>query len=79
MNDTFQIISGFLDRFGAEVEGRILQEPPDEVKASLERFARGNLPTEEQPGVFEILNRNPQWVAWLASEVKSLRPETRES
>jgi hypothetical protein len=78
MSDTFQILSGFLDRFGAEVEGRILQEPPDEVKSRLEQFARGSLPVEEQTGVFEMLNRNPQWVAWLASEVKSLRPGTRE-
>ncbi len=73
MTDTFQILARFLDRFGDEVEGRELQEPAEADKLKLRRLARGNLPEPEQADLFAQLNRNPQWIAWLAQEVKGLR------
>jgi hypothetical protein len=73
MADTFQILAKFLEKYGDEVEGRELQEPSEEAKQQLRRLARGSLPEAEQADVFAQLNRNPQWVGWLAQEVKGLR------
>jgi len=73
MTDKFQVLLKFLDRFDGEVEGRELSEPPVETKSRLQRFARGALPDSEQAEVFALLDRNPEWIAWLAREVKELR------
>lgn len=73
MADTFQILARFLERYGDEVEGRELPELAPEMKARLQRLARGNLPEAEKGELFAELNRNPAWIAWLAEEVKALR------
>jgi hypothetical protein len=73
MADTFQILAKFLEKFGDEVEGRELQEPAEETKQQLRRLARGSLPEAEQASLFAQLNQNPQWIGWLAQEVKGLR------
>ncbi len=73
MRNTFEILAGFLDRFGDEVEGRELQAPSPELEGKLRSFARGALPAAEQPEVMGVLSRNPQWIALLADEVKALR------
>ena len=73
MTDKFQVLLRFLDRFDGEVEGRELSEPPAETKGRLQRFARGALPESEQAQIFALLDRNPEWIPWLAQEVKGLR------
>ena len=73
MRGTFQILARFLDRFGPEVAGRELAEPPEKIQAQLRKLARGNLPQPEQEKVFMLLRNNPEWTAWLAQEVKDLR------
>jgi len=73
MNERFQILLKFLDRFDAEVQGRELSEPPSQTKTRLQRFARGALPEPEQAEVFGLLDLNPDWISWLAQEVKGLR------
>ncbi len=73
MADTFEILAKFLEKFDEDVEGREMQEPTEEAKGKLQRLARGNLSDSEQSAVFSELNRNPQWIAWLAQEVKALR------
>jgi hypothetical protein len=73
MAETFEILAGFLERFGAEVEGREAQEPTEEAKAQLRKLARGSLEEAEQGKLYVLLNQNPEWVAWLAHEVKALR------
>jgi hypothetical protein len=73
MRNTFEILARFLRRSEGEVEGRELQEPTDETKAKLQRLARGTLPEPEQPVLFAELNRHPEWVNWLAREIKTLR------
>jgi hypothetical protein len=73
VNNTFSILSGFLERFGDEVEGRELSEPTPEARAKLEQLARGTLPEPEQAGIWALLKQNPQWVVWLAQEVKAHR------
>ena len=73
MAETFEILAGFLERFGAEVEGREAQQPSEEEKAQLRKLARGSLPQADQTELYTLLNQHPQWVAWLAQEVKALR------
>ncbi len=74
MSDKFEILLKFLERFDEEVQGRELSEPDGEAKTKLECLARGTLPDREQPEVFALLDRNPEWIGWLAQEVKALRP-----
>lgn len=74
MSNTFEILAGFLEHFGEEVQGRALSEPGADVIEQLELLARGNLPDEKRPALFELLNQNPEWLARLAGEVKALRP-----
>lgn len=73
MPNTFEILTGFLARFGDEVEGRESASLPPEVSAQLRRFARGQLPAAEQVELIQQLNEHPDWVAALASEARALR------
>jgi hypothetical protein len=74
MTERLQILLKFLERFDDEVQGREqLSEPAEDTKIKLERFARGILSEEEQTDVFVLLDRHPEWTAWLAKEVKGLR------
>jgi hypothetical protein len=74
MPDTFQILARFLERYGDDVEGRAVAEPAVDLQEKLQRLARGTLPETEQEELFTVLNRNPDWISWLAREVKALRP-----
>jgi len=73
MSNPFEILTRFLDRFGEEVEGRELPEPSGEAQIKLRAFAQGKLPEAQQGELIDLLNRNPQWIARLAEEVKALR------
>ncbi len=73
MPNTFEILSGFLKRFGDEVEGREISGPTPETAAKLQRFARGQLSAAEQTELIRQLNEQPDWIAKLATEVKALR------
>ncbi len=73
MTEQFQILLKFLERFDDEVQGRELSEPAGDTKIKLQRFARGTLPEPEQADAFALLDRNPEWIGWLAKEVKGLR------
>ena len=76
MAERLQIVLKFLERFEDEVQGREVSEPPEDAKIRLQRFARGNLPEDEQTEVLVLLDRHPEWTAWLAKEVKGLRSRT---
>ena len=73
MAHPFEILAGFLDRFGEDVEGRELSEPPENVQAELRAFAKGDLPREKHEQLLSLLSKNHGWLAWLANEVKALR------
>ena len=75
MANEFEILAGFLAKFGDEVEGRELQDLPNDVQAKLRELARGSLPETERSRLFDLLNQNPQWIGRLADEVKALRTE----
>jgi hypothetical protein len=73
MPNTFEILTGFLSRFGEEVEGRESTSLPPELSAQLRRFARGQLSEAEQAELIQQLNEHPDWVAALAAEARALR------
>lgn len=73
MQNTFEILTGFLDRHGAEVEGRETRTLPNELKTRLQSFARGELSEADQADLIRRLNERPEWIAFLAEEVKALR------
>jgi hypothetical protein len=73
MPDTFQILAGFLERFDHEVEGRQLPEPPEDIRRQFTQLACGALPELERTNLLGVLHQNPQWLAALAQEVKTLR------
>jgi hypothetical protein len=75
MANEFEILAGFLAKFGDEVEGRELHDPPNEVQTRMRELARGALPETERAQLFNLLNDNPQWIGHLAQEVKALRTE----
>jgi len=73
MAETFEILAGFLEKFGTEVEGRMLADPTATEQDRLRQLARGQLPPAEREAMMMSLNDHPHWVAWLAREVKRLR------
>lgn len=75
MANEFEILAGFLAKFGDEVEGRELQDLPKDVQVKLRELAHGNLPESERSRVFDLLKENPAWIGRLADEVKALRAE----
>lgn len=73
MAGTFEILAQFLQKFGDEVEGRQATELPQDARAKLTQLAHGKLEPAARTELMAQLSRNPEWVAWLAQEVKSLR------
>jgi len=73
MANEFEILAGFLARFGDEVEGRELQDLPRNVQDQLRELARGSLSETERSQLMSLLNQNPAWIGQLADEVKALR------
>jgi hypothetical protein len=75
MANEFEILAGFLAKFGDEVEGRELQDMPRDIQVKLRELAQGSLPESERTRVFDLLKENPAWIGRLADEVKALRAE----
>jgi hypothetical protein len=75
MANEFEILAGFLAKFGDEVEGRELQDLPKNVQAQLRELARGSLPETERSQLMTLLKENPTWIGRLADEVKALRAD----
>ena len=73
MDNTFEILARFLDRYGEDVEGRALEEMPPEITAKLRAFAGGGLPAAERGALARLLKENPRWISVLADEVKAGR------
>lgn len=78
MNNPFEILTGFLERHGGEVEGRQFEEPPAALKTRLRDFARGALPSGQQEPLLEELRQHPEWIGLLATEIRAARPAGAE-
>ena len=73
MQNTFEILAGFLERYGVEVEGRGTSPLPAEMENKLRAFARGELSEADQMDLIRRLDERPDWIAFLAGEIKALR------
>lgn len=73
MQNTFEILAGFLERYGLEVEGHETSPLPAKTEEKLRAFARGELSEAEQIDLIRRLNERPEWTAFLAEEIKALR------
>lgn len=73
MNNDFNTLINFLERFGPEVSGKVLIAPQSEDAAKLQRFAAGECDKEERAEVCELLRLHPAWLRWLADRVKMAR------
>jgi len=63
----------FLQRFEAEVVGHQGEPPSVEIREKLRRLARGNVSARERAALVDLLQTHPEWIRFLADEVKSLR------
>ena len=73
MNNDFNTIINFLERFGPEVSGRQLPEPKTEITSKLERFVRGECKTPERAEVCSMLRMHPAWLRWIADRIRLAR------
>ena len=75
MNDTFQILAGFLDKYSDDVFGRAREDVPRELRDRLRDFAHGDLDDTERARLCKSLKENPQWIPALAQEARTPRGE----
>ena len=73
MKHEFEIFSQFLEGSPEDVEGCEQLNPPAALQARLRAFAGGTITEAERHAVIGELQAHPQWVPWLAREVKALR------
>ena len=74
MNNTLQILTGFLDKYGDDVQGHADEAPPADLQARFREFARGTLAEAERARLSQLLKDNPQWIPALASEARAGQP-----
>lgn len=74
MNADFSSLLRLLEGLDGEVRGRETRQPPREVETLLEKLLSGELKGDsERKEVFELLRKEPDWLAWLAGKIKSRR------
>ena len=77
MQTDFEIITKFLARSGAEVEGRISDVPDSDAIELFRKFANGKDTPEERARIVKLVDSRPDWIAALAEEIKQRRPRTK--
>ena len=77
MSNTFETLTRFLDRYGDEVEGRELEQVPEQLKPKLRDFALGTLQDSERGELARLLKENPRWVALLVEEARIARGDAQ--
>jgi hypothetical protein len=75
MNDTLQILAGFLDKYSDDVIGHAREELPADLRVRLRDFAHGDLDDTERARLCKSLKENPQWITALAMEARTRRGE----
>jgi hypothetical protein len=64
---------------GAEISARDAGPPPDDILELIRRFAEGTLDQTGRDGLIETLDARPDWIAHLASEIKTHRERGKDS
>jgi hypothetical protein len=75
MNNTFQILAGFLDKYSDDVVGHAREEVPTDLRPRLRDFAHGVLDDTERARLCKSLKENPQWIPALAEAARTPRGE----
>jgi hypothetical protein len=75
MNDTFQILAGFLEKYSDDVVGHAREDIATDLRARLRDFAHGTLDEAERVRLCQSLKENPQWIPALAVEARTPRGE----
>lgn len=72
MEDTdFLVLSGFVQRFAPDVEGRAAEPPPPEVGEKMARLASGAASPSERTALAELLKEHPEWLPHLARAIRA--------
>ena len=74
MNDSFAIIAEFLDKYGAEVEGRGARALPADIRQQLATLAEGKMDARAREELALLLKDHPDLVSELARVARELRP-----
>ena len=77
MQTDFEILTKFLARSGAEVEGRISDVPDSDAIELFRKFANGKATAEERARMVKLVDSRPDWIAALAEEIKQRRQRTK--
>lgn len=70
MNANFASVFHFLKSQDIEVLGRSESAPPEELREKVLAFIRSGLPTDERERLCAQLAGNPEWVAWMARQIR---------
>jgi len=77
MQTDFEILTKFLARSGAEVEGRISDVPDSDAIELFRKFANGKATPEERARMVNLVDSRPDWIAALAEEIRQRRQRTK--
>ncbi len=73
MNNDLHTLIEFLGHFGPQVSGRGFSAPEVGVMHLFHRFIAGHVTDEERAEICELLRFHPEWIRWLADQVKAAR------
>ncbi len=75
MNESFAAVFQFLEQFEPQVSGHALEPLDPALRAKVQAFARGELPTAEHEPLIRQLQADPELVGFLTATVKGMRGE----
>lgn len=75
MQEDDRAIFKFLECFEAEVIGHHGGPAPIKIRESLRQLAQGEISDRERAALVDLLAAHPEWICFLADEVKSLRTQ----
>jgi hypothetical protein len=78
MHKDGRAIFKFLQGVGGEVSGYKGELPPIEICENPRQLARGQISAPERTALIYLLEAHPEWIRFLADEVKSVRTAHRK-
>jgi hypothetical protein len=69
----FKVVFRFLEFTEGEVQGRQSTRPPPKVERLLRGLLSGEIDAPKRRELCELLRGQPQWLAWLAEQIKARR------
>ena len=69
----FKVIFRLLELTEGEVQGRQSARPPKQVEGLIQALLSGELDASTRRQLCEVLSREPEWLAWVAEQIKGRR------